>query len=540
MAVAKKWDDVLSSDQYKALSPRDQFLAKKEYWETVSKPSIENYNRSATRDMGFVNPEDVKKDFFGGRLMEDVSPEEFSAPNVALATVGGTVSTILGSAGRTAEGIIQPVLHPIQTAKGMGRVVSGVVQKMLPGEQINEKYVDAVGEFYKERYGSIDAIADTVATDPVGFLLDVATAGTVAGAGIKGVGAITRNKAISRAGTAPTFTRIAKEGYSATGKAISESGKIIASGATTRILGDPATRIYKNFEKAFPKSSKTITDLRHRKDTIVSSVKAMSENIPEEGLINPLTEEAITSVPKNRYEALIAAHNAKNKIWEKATSLSQGATEAGATIEVAPIIENAIKKTALDYGEVASKTTKLDILKKMLAEGRSIGVKFKTMNPTQAQGFMKTLYNDSKALEKAGVSIDYSMKDFYKNLYEGLRSSTDDVIEATLKKSGYNHYREQYAALKKTEDAIKAGANAYIRSRDVGLQGSLANFWSIEELISGNIAKAATVKGASEIIKYLKNPDRSVVEMFNQAKKITTKQNVVPDEVLQTIKMLGQ
>lgn len=539
MAVAKKWDEVVSSEQFKSLSPRDQFLAKKEYWETVSKPSIEGYNRTATRDMGFVNPDDVKRDFFGGRLIEDISPEEFMVPNVALDTIGGTVATISKSAGTVAEGVIQPVLHPIQTAKGLGKVVSGVIQKMLPGEQINEKYVDAIGEFYKDRYGSVDAIADTVATDPVGFLFDVATVATGTGAGLKGIGTITKNKAISTAGTAPTFTRIAKEGYGATGKAISGAGKSIVSGATTRILGDPATRIYKNFEKAFPKSGKTITDLRNRKDTIVSSVKAMSENIPEEGLVNPLTEEIITSVPKNRYETLIAAHNAKNKIWEKATALSKGATEAGAEIDIAPIIESAIKKTAMDYGEVASRTTKHSILKKMLDEGRAIA-KVGKITPTKAQEFMKTLYNDSKALEKSGVSIDYSMKDFYKNLYEGLRSSTDEVIESTLKKSGYNHYRGQYAALKKTEDAIKSGANAYLKSSGGGLQGSLANFWSIEELLSGNVAKAITVKGASEVIKYLRNPDRSVVEIFNQAKKITTKKTVVPEEVLQSIKMLGQ
>lgn len=535
MAVAKKWSEVEASEEYAGLSGQDKFRAKKEYWETISKPAIDSYNQTATRDMGFADAEEIKKEFFGGRLLEDVSPEEFRSKNLALSTVGGTADTILRSAAETATSAAQPILHPINTAKTLGRVVSGVVQKMLPGEQINEQYVDAIGKLYKDRYGSIDAIADTVANDPVGFLADVATAGAAASGALKGAGAITKSSIISRAGTAPTFSRITKSGVKAAGSSASN----IPSAISNKIFGEPDARIYKGFERAFPATGKTIKDLKNRKQNIVSAVKAMSENIPEDGMLNPLTDELITSVPKNRYEALIAAHNAKKKIWEKATALSQGATEAGATIDMAPILEKAFEKTARDYGEVAARTTKKAVLGRMLKEAKEISTVGK-ISPIKAQEFMRSLYDDAKSLEKSGAIVDYSMKDLYKNIYEGLRTKTDDVIESTLKKSGYNHYRQQYASLKSAEDAIKAGANRYLKNSSGGQQGALANFWSIEELLSGNVPKAIAVKGTSELIKYINNPDHSVTMMFKQAKKLATKSEVIPDSVLNSIKMLGK
>lgn len=77
--------------------------------------------------------------------------------------------------------IITPLLHPIQTAKDIYSLGSSVVNLIRPDEQGNEDIARAVGEFFKERYGGLDNIKKTFATDPMGMLADlsiVLTGGT--------------------------------------------------------------------------------------------------------------------------------------------------------------------------------------------------------------------------------------------------------------------------------------------------------------------------------------------------------------------------
>ncbi len=70
------------------------------------------------------------------------------------------------------------IVHPIQTGKQLFGLLAGVVEKAIPGEQKHEELVDAIGSFYKDRYGggsfaeALENIKKTMAEDPVGFLSD--------------------------------------------------------------------------------------------------------------------------------------------------------------------------------------------------------------------------------------------------------------------------------------------------------------------------------------------------------------------------------
>ena len=83
------------------------------------------------------------------------------------------LTNIPSSAKQFASDIITPFLSPIKTAKTIGQLVSGTVQLFTDGEQENEALARAVGDFYKQRYGSLDNIKQTLATDPVGLLSDL-------------------------------------------------------------------------------------------------------------------------------------------------------------------------------------------------------------------------------------------------------------------------------------------------------------------------------------------------------------------------------
>jgi len=119
------------------------------------------------------------------------------------------------------QGVKQVVTHPIDTAQAIGKTAAGGLYKaneaakdVLPdfmtspiykdGEWFGkgdvlgkdqEPYADAMIDAVKGRYGSMDAAKETLQTDPVGVLADLAGV-------LSGTGAVTRSPGLSRLGAA--------------------------------------------------------------------------------------------------------------------------------------------------------------------------------------------------------------------------------------------------------------------------------------------------------------------------------------------------
>jgi hypothetical protein len=100
------------------------------------------------------------------------------------------VSNVVPSAINMASGVYEAVTNPIQTVKNIGDIATGAVYNVLPKEVVSfidrfdsnpankERAIqmaNAVGGLYKDRYGSEEAIKNTIATDPVGFAGDLST-----------------------------------------------------------------------------------------------------------------------------------------------------------------------------------------------------------------------------------------------------------------------------------------------------------------------------------------------------------------------------
>tara|TARA_R110002096_G_scaffold393724_1_gene588788 strand:- start:1007 stop:2665 length:1659 start_codon:yes stop_codon:yes gene_type:complete len=93
------------------------------------------------------------------------------------------IQNIPSSAAQAGKDLVQPFMHPIDTAQAVGNLALGGIQKLIPdniaiinqviGEQDSEKHADAFGKFFAGRYGSIEGFKNTVATDPVGVLADL-------------------------------------------------------------------------------------------------------------------------------------------------------------------------------------------------------------------------------------------------------------------------------------------------------------------------------------------------------------------------------
>lgn len=104
-------------------------------------------------------------------------------PGEALANVGPSAVSFY-------KGLVTAITNPVQTVSGVLDIGAGALQNLLPKDlvdlvnQIDNKpeaakravdAANAVGGFYKDRYGSVEALKNTLATDPVGAAADLST-----------------------------------------------------------------------------------------------------------------------------------------------------------------------------------------------------------------------------------------------------------------------------------------------------------------------------------------------------------------------------
>jgi len=135
-------------------------------------------------------------------------------------SVGGFLGNVGEGYVKMAEGIGQAIAHPLDTAKGVLDIGAGAVQNVLPksvvdfvnnldtpeGKAAAKQAVDvanAVGGDYKRKYGSVEALTNTLYNDPVSVAADLSTLLT-GGAGLAGKAGMVSTA--SKLGTAAKVT----------------------------------------------------------------------------------------------------------------------------------------------------------------------------------------------------------------------------------------------------------------------------------------------------------------------------------------------
>lgn len=126
-------------------------------------------------------------------------------PRTALDDVLKGITNIPGSAFRFGKGIYDAVTSPIQTATGIADIAAGGLRVAVPESVRN--FIDkadsaettqrvggaasAAGQFYKERYGGMDKLKNTLVEDPVGAAADLSML-------LAGGGALARGASLPR------------------------------------------------------------------------------------------------------------------------------------------------------------------------------------------------------------------------------------------------------------------------------------------------------------------------------------------------------
>lgn len=179
--------------------------------------------------------------------------EGMPGPRRTWSDVAAEIPTSVGpSAKKFVGGLVEAVTHPVQTVGALGDVLAGGLRAALPEKVV--KFIDqidnpdttqrissaanAVGGMMKERYGSVDALKDTLATDPVGAVGDLSLLLTGAGGAVRAGGTAATAAGAVRAGQAAEMA----------GRAIGTAGNIV----------NPMTPVAKGAELAISQGARSV------------------------------------------------------------------------------------------------------------------------------------------------------------------------------------------------------------------------------------------------------------------------------------------
>lgn len=228
-------------------------------------PRFEVQMQGRTFEVEAPTQEDAISAISAQQPQPDVAPQ-----NIALSDVPGkALANLPESARQFGSNLIAPIMHPIDTAQGIMNVGLGAAQKLIPGEQSSEKYADAVGEFFAERYGGWENVKRTMATDPVGFMADVATVltgGGAAGARVPGMAGQVA-KTASKVGRAVDPTNV-----------LAKTGSVGAEllGATTGTSGE-SIRIARGAGRQGGEAAETFQSAMQGRMPVEAPVRAANE-----------------------------------------------------------------------------------------------------------------------------------------------------------------------------------------------------------------------------------------------------------------------
>lgn len=237
------------------------------------------------------------------RVMKDYAtkgaappPPPAAAPSMSMGEMGSqALQNFPSSALNLVKNIVQPVLHPIQTAENLYHLGAGIVEKFTPGTQADEATANAVGKYFADRYGGLENVKKTIATDPAGFMADASVVLGGGGAALKATGVL--NKAANVANQAGHIANPITLGLSAANKTanVAVKGLAHALGALTQKGPRAIEQGFQAGVEGGPASQAFLGDLRG--------------TVPQESLV-PYAQAGINKLKETRgadYRAGMAA-----------------------------------------------------------------------------------------------------------------------------------------------------------------------------------------------------------------------------------------
>lgn len=202
-------------------------------------------------------------------------------------------SSFIPSAQKFFGGVYEAVTKPVETLTGLGEILTGAYARFIPQEWMADPNkaqefiakANAVGGAYRDRYGSVQSLKNTIATDPVGFAADVSS--------IAGIGAVaTPGRASQVLSATSRYTDpLRVSGILPAAEVLGRAG---VTGASTIARGPKANLLMESVEGRAPE---VINALRQQRQYVPGSTPTAGEVVAEIGM-QP------RAVPLTRYAAL--------------------------------------------------------------------------------------------------------------------------------------------------------------------------------------------------------------------------------------------
>ncbi len=249
-------------------------------------------------------------------------------------SVGGFASNVVKSGARSIGDLMGAVVNTLNpdmeknTVANLGKLAVGTAQFLDPTQMLGTGFEDrarTVGNFYKDRYGGLDKIGNTLYNDPVGAALDVATVASGVGGALKGAGTVSKLSGLTKAGNAFTkaagfadpFALAGKGAGAALNKTFGKAGKIGKSlenfGDSYVLQGSGNPKLTKKIISQIKSSNKTPLQFFEENPALFSRDSASASDIASDlgrqygGAVREISGSAIkTNDLLSAYDSAIA------------------------------------------------------------------------------------------------------------------------------------------------------------------------------------------------------------------------------------------
>ena len=239
---------------------------------------------------------DTPKKPKSGNVFDQFDEPAAQPERTVMGYLGETAGNIIPSGAAMIGGMYEAVTNPVETAKGLGLAAYGGARnlaeatlpegafdviKSVENPEVAKQAVDvanAIGGIYKQRYGSVNQILDTIRTDPVGAAADLSM--------IFSGGAAVTAKVPVVSNALRTAARVADPIAEAAGRTIGGAARLGAAGVN-RLATSAETRFIAN-------------ELAAGRGQELAQAARQAPRYPD---ITPTFAEATTEVPVPRVQA---------------------------------------------------------------------------------------------------------------------------------------------------------------------------------------------------------------------------------------------
>lgn len=398
-----------------------------------------------------------------------------TAPAPEGKTLAGFGHNVASDAGGFFNSLINTIIHPVDTISNLGKIGLGAAEKLIPGQQGQEKYADAIGRHYKERYGGWQNIKDTLYSHPIETLADLSTvaggASSLLKTGALATDAFNTARAANLANEGATVADVAKLGEAGqTARTIAEgAGKVaeytdpvalagktlrapLRSGFAQRKAGDAAASL--------EEQNLRLTPTQKTKLVQESPTHAVNDN----PLIRYAADQKLVGTPEERLDQVATVIDNHEAQLQQALKQSQATVKKTDLFNELDQIPDAYKSSPQDYQSAkhAVQQIKAHLSDPALGYGDDIPVS--TVNDLKRGAWHDARFDMTKSNATRDVAKDAG------HIY---KSAVEKAIESeggTVAGQKVGDFNKQYGLALKYQDLLAKAAGR----PELGLFGRLA------------------------------------------------------------------